>query len=95
MSSTPRPLPMEITSWMEKDIKVPKLTARSSLMPTDTKENAVLNRNFFSEMFNLSSQRYRTMNRHDLDKQHFIQNQRVKADTAMPGLLPYVEHFLR
>jgi len=75
---------------MEKDLQLQKPTARSSLLPTNTKENAVLNRKFFSDLLDLSSVRYRKLSRFDVEKKIFLQNQRVKAETLMPGLLPYV-----
>jgi hypothetical protein len=68
-------------------------TARSSLLPTDTKENAILNRQFFSDMLDLSSVRYRKLSRFDVEKKMFLQNQRFKAETFMPGLLPYVYRY--
>lgn len=76
--------------WMEKDLQLQKPTARSSLLPIDTKENGVLSRKFFSDLLDLSSVRYRKLSRFDVEKKIFLQNQRVKAETFMPGLLPYV-----
>ncbi|UJR09300.1 hypothetical protein I4U23_013543 [Adineta vaga] len=90
MSTSPRQIPMEITLWMEKDVKIEKLGERGSVMPTDTKQNAILNRKFFADMYNLSSERYRTINQCTLDKQNFLQQQQARAEIGMPGLLPYI-----
>jgi hypothetical protein len=94
MAASPRQIPMEITLWMEKDVQLPKLDAKASMMPTDTKQNTILNRKFFADMFDLSSQRYRSINRSELEKQNFLQQQQARAESGMPGLLPYVHSCL-
>ncbi|CAF1327500.1 unnamed protein product [Adineta ricciae] len=95
MSTSPRQVPIEISLWMEKDVKLEKLGERGSLMPTDTKQNAILNRQFFADMYDLSTERYRTMTRSDLDKKNFLEQQRARAERGMPGLLPIcsAKHF--
>lgn len=81
---------MEVALWMDKDVKLPKLNEKAGPAPTDTKQNAILNRNFFADLLDLSSRRYRSINRFDLEKQHFVQQQQSRAESGMPGLLPYV-----
>ncbi|CAF1081368.1 unnamed protein product [Adineta steineri] len=90
-SPPPRRIPVEITGWMQKDISIAKVNDRASLMPPDIKRNAIANRKFFSDLFKISTARYRTINRHEFDKQTFLHHQKVKAESAMPGLLPYIE----
>lgn len=90
MSTSPRQIPIEISLWMEKDVKLEKLGDRASSMPMDTKQNAILNRQFFADMYSLSTERYRKMARSDVEKKNFLEQQRTRAETGMPGLLPYV-----
>ena len=93
MYSRHRQLPSEVSSWMEKDVKLRKLTASSGLMPNESRRNIVLRREFFSDLLNLSSERFRKMSKWENDKKTFLKNQRAKAETSMPGLLPYVVDF--
>jgi hypothetical protein len=90
MYPTRRKIPMSVSVWMEKDVNVRKATASAGLMPNDTRSNAFLCRKFHSDMLNLSSERHRKLARFDYNKKTFIKNQRHKAETKMPGLLPYV-----
>jgi hypothetical protein len=85
-----RTIPMAVTVWMEKDVKVRKATASSGLMPDNTRYNVFLSRKFFSNMLNLSSERYHQISRFDYDRKMFLKTQRHKAEKTMPGLLPYV-----
>jgi hypothetical protein len=90
MHSKQRKLPLEVSSWMEKDLTLRKITANSRLLTNDTRQNIVLSRQFFGDLLNLSFVRYRTMAEYDFDRRMFLKNQQRKSESSMPGLRPYV-----
>ena len=90
MHSNRPKLPLEVATWMEKDISLKKVTANSRLLTNDTRQNIILSRHFFTDLFNLSFTRHRTVTEFDSDKKMFLLHQYKKAKTSMPGLLPYV-----
>jgi hypothetical protein len=90
MYSKGRKLPLEVSSWMEKDLTLKKITANSRLLTNDTRQNIILGRQFFSDLLTLSFSRYRKIAEHDFDKKMFLRNQHSKAEASMPGLVPYV-----
>ena len=90
MYSKQRQLPLEVSSWMETDLALRRITANSRLLTNDTRQNIVLSRQFFSDLLSLSFTRYRKITEIDFDKRLFLKNQRSKAETALPGLRPYV-----
>jgi hypothetical protein len=81
-------IPMAVSVWMEKDVHIRKATVSSGLMPNNTRYNVFLSRQFYSDMFDLSSERHRKLARFDFNKRTFLRKQRHKAETTMPGLLP-------
>ncbi|CAF2510964.1 unnamed protein product [Rotaria sp. Silwood2] len=91
MYSKRQQLPTTISNWIDKDVKVRKFTPNLGLMSADTRQNVMLSRKFFSNMLNLSNERQRKITRCDFEKNKFLKNQRTKAETIMPGLLPYIE----
>lgn len=91
MYSKQRQLPLEVSSWMGKDLTLRKITANSRLLTNDTRQNIVLSRQFFTDLMNLSFARYRKMAEHDFDKKMFLRNQQNKSELSMPGLRPYVD----
>lgn len=86
MNSKRRQLPLEVSSWMEKDLTLRKITANSRLLTNDTRQNIVLSRQFFSNLLTLSVTRYRKIAEHDFNKRVFLRNQRNKTDSPMLGL---------
>ena len=90
MNSKRRQLPLEVSSWMEKDLTLKRITANSRLLTNDTRPNIVLSRQFFSNLLTLSYARYRKIAEHDFDKKLFLRNQYNKVESSMPDLLPYV-----
>ena len=86
----PPQLPIEVSSWMEKDLTLRKVTANSRLLTNDTRQNIVLSRQFFDDLLTLSFTRYRKMAEYEFDKKMFLRNQQKKTETSMPGLRPYV-----
>lgn len=88
MYSKRRKVPLEVSSWMERDLTLRKITANSRLLTNDTRQNIILSRQFFSDILNLSFERYRKIAAHDFDKKMFLKNQQTKADVSMPGLRP-------
>jgi hypothetical protein len=90
MYSKRKQLPLEVTSWMEKDLTLRKISANSRLLTNDTRQNIILSRQFFSDLLTLSFTRYRKITEIDFDKKSFLRNQRNKSETALPGLRPYV-----
>jgi hypothetical protein len=91
MYSKRRQLPLEVSSWMEKDLVLRKITANSRLLTNDTRQNIVLSRQFYSDMLNLSFARYRKITQCDFDKKMFLRTQLKKSETSMPGLMSYVK----
>ena len=91
MYSKRRKLPLEVSTWMEKDLVLRKITANSLLLTNDTRQNIVLSRQFYSDMLNLSFARYRKITQCDFDKRMFLRNQRKQSETSMPGLQSYVK----
>lgn len=85
MHTKRRPLPLEVSAWMEKDLTLRKITANSRLLTNDTRQNIVLSRQFFSNLLTLSFTRYRKMAEYDFDKRLFLKNQRSKAQSSMAG----------
>lgn len=83
-------IPIEVSSWMDKDLTMKKVTANSRLLTNDTRQNIILSRQFFTDLLNLSYTRYRKMAEHEFDKRVFLKNQQKKTETSMPGLRPYV-----
>jgi hypothetical protein len=81
-------MPVEVSSWMDKDLILRRVSANSRLLTNDTRQNIVLSRHFFSSLLNLSYARYRIMGEHDCDKKMFLKNQQRKTETSMPGLRP-------
>ncbi|CAF1342934.1 unnamed protein product [Rotaria sp. Silwood1] len=91
MYSKRQQLPLTISNWIDKDVKVKKFTPNLGSMSIDARQNVMLSRQFFSNMTNLSYERNRKITRCDFEKNKFLKNQRIKAETIMPGLLPYIE----
>ncbi|CAF3100190.1 unnamed protein product [Rotaria socialis] len=91
MSSKRQQLSLKISNWTEQNVQVRKCTPNIGAMPKDAKQNVMLSRQFFSNMINLSSERFRKISRLDHDKKKFLLNQRTKAERGMPGLLPYID----
>ena len=85
-----RHLPMEVTNWMEKDVSLKRITVGSRLTTNECPENFHVNRHFFAQMFNLSNDRYGKLIQFDFQKRTFLKHQRMKAETTMPGLRPFV-----
>ncbi|CAF1291760.1 unnamed protein product [Rotaria sp. Silwood1] len=94
MNSKRRPIPLEVSSWMDKDLTLRKITANSRLLTNDTRQNIVLSRQFFSNLLTLSYARYRTIAQYDFDKKLFLRNQRNKSE-SMPGFHPYLDQLTR
>ena len=92
LSSKRRAIPLSVSMWMDKDVSVKKATPSSALMPNDTRYNVFLSRKFQYDMLNLSSERRRKVTRFEFSRKKFLNNQRQKAETTLPGLLPYVLH---
>jgi hypothetical protein len=90
MSVKTRTLPDEVSSWMEKDVKIQKLDIGSRWTCGDCKENIHVSREFFANVHRLSSERYRKIVQLDFEKKLFLKTQRHKAETNLPGLLPFV-----
>lgn len=90
MQAKGKHIPLPISNWMEKDVRVSKLAPNLGIMRNDTRQTVMLNRQFFSDMFVLSSERSRKLAEHDFQRKRFLKNQRTKAETILPGLLPYV-----
>jgi hypothetical protein len=90
MYPKPRPPPLEVSHWMEKDLTMRKVQANSRLMTNDTRQNIILSRQFFTNLLNLSYARHRKLGEHDFDKKMFLRNQLRKTETSMPALRPYV-----
>lgn len=83
-----RQTPLEVSSWMAKDITLRKVTANSRMMTNDTRQNVVLSRRFFTNMFALSTERYRKMNECDHNQKLFLRQQLRKTEVSLPGLRP-------
>lgn len=83
-------LPLEVSTWMEKDLTMRKVNANSRLLTNDPRKNIILSRQFFADLLTLSYSRYRKLTEHEFDKRVFLKNQQKKAETSMPGLRPYV-----
>lgn len=79
---------MKVSTWMDQDVRIRKFTSNLGNMSKDARQNVFLSRQFYSNMYNLSSERYRKMAQCDLDKKTFLVNQRTKAEKFLPGLLP-------
>ena len=90
MYPKPRPVPPEVSSWMEKDLALGELTAATRLLTNDARQNIIVSRRFFSDLLSLSFERYRKILACNYDKKTFLKNQRTKSETSMPGLRPYV-----
>ncbi|CAF2708848.1 unnamed protein product [Rotaria sp. Silwood2] len=90
MNSKRRPIPLEVSTWMDKDLTLRKITANSRLLTNDTRQNIVLSRQFFSNLLTLSYARYRKMSQYDFDKKLFLKNQRNKSE-SMPGFRPRLD----
>ncbi|CAF3713460.1 unnamed protein product [Rotaria sordida] len=90
MNSKRRPVPLEVTNWMDKDLTLRKITANSRLLTNDTRQNIVLSRQFFSNLLTLSYARYRKIAEHDFDKKLFIRNLHNKFESS-PGFRPYLD----
>ena len=88
--TTSRHLPMEISRWMEKDVTMKRIKVRSRLTTQECPENFLINRDFFSQVLNLSHERHRKLVHFDFQKRTFLKAQRMKAETTMPGLQPCV-----
>ncbi|CAF0959707.1 unnamed protein product [Rotaria sordida] len=91
MYSKRQQLPLTIPNWMKKDAKAKKFTPDLGLLSTDTRQNIMLSRQYFSDMVNLTGEHHRKIAQCDFEKNKFIKNQRTKAEKIMPGLLPYIE----
>lgn len=85
-----RHLPLEILHWMEKDVTLKRIKVGSRLTTEECPENFLINRDFFSQVTNLSHERYRKLLEFDFEKKTFLKHQRIKAETTMPGLRPFV-----
>ena len=83
-----RTIPLNVSVWMDKDVKVRKATASSGLMPDETRISVFLSRQFYADMLDLSSERHRQMARFDYNRKMFLKKQKHKAETNLPGLLP-------
>jgi hypothetical protein len=90
MYSKRRQLPLEVSTWMERDLTLKRVTENSRLLTNDTRQNIILSRQFFSDLLTLSFERYRKLAEHDFNKRIFLKNQYNKAKTSMVGLLPCV-----
>ncbi|CAF2132157.1 unnamed protein product [Rotaria magnacalcarata] len=90
MSSKRQQLSLKISNWTEQNVQVRKYTSTTGVMSKDVRQNVMLSRQFFSNMTNLSSERFRKISRFDHDKKKFLLNQQTKAERGMPGLLPYI-----
>ncbi|CAF1393819.1 unnamed protein product [Rotaria magnacalcarata] len=86
MNSKKRPLPLEVSSWMERGLTLKKITANSRLLTNDTRQNIVLSRKFFSNLLTLSYSRYRKMAEYEFDKKSFLRNQQNRSEQSMPGM---------
>lgn len=87
-----RPVPSEVSTWMQKDLALGELTAATRFITADTRQNQIVSRRFFSELLTLSFERHRKMLTCDFEKKNFLRTQRAKSATSMPGLRPYVPH---
>lgn len=85
-----RKIPIDVSVWMDKDVNIRKVTASSGLMPDTTRYNVFLSRKFYADMLELSSERHRKVARAEHGKTTFLKKQYHKAETTMPGLLPYI-----
>jgi len=83
---------MAVSVWRDQNVTIRKATASSGLMPNNTRYNVFLSRKFYSDMLDLSTKRHRNIARCDYNKKTFLVNQRKKAETTMPGLLPYLPY---
>lgn len=88
MNKREKPIPLTVISWMERDVSIRKVSANSRMITNDTRQNIILSRKFFSDLFNLSMERYRKINEHDHNQRVFIQGQMKKSETSLPGLRP-------
>lgn len=92
MNSKRPQIPLEVSSWMQKDLTLKKATANARMLTNDTRQNIVLSRRFFSDLLNMSYARYRKIAEHEFDKKMFLRNLHRKTEVSMPGLRPYVNN---
>jgi hypothetical protein len=96
MYSKHRRIPLEVSHWMEKDVKITNSSVvDSGSIANDAGRNLLLNRQFYLKMLSISYDRYRKTALFDFQKQTFLNNQRSKAETSMQGLLPYEINHLK
>ncbi|UJR36863.1 hypothetical protein I4U23_029576 [Adineta vaga] len=89
-----RPVPPEVSGWMEKDLAMGELQAATRFITNDARQNMIVSRRFFSDLLSLSFERYRKILTCNFDRKNFLRNQRAKSETSMPGLRPYVEQLI-
>ena len=80
----------EISSWIEKDITLKKIAPGMRLTPEDTRANILLNRDFFSQMRHLSSERYKKMVQYEKEQQDFLKARPKKIQRKTSEFLPFV-----
>ncbi|CAF0886827.1 unnamed protein product [Didymodactylos carnosus] len=76
---------------MLKDVTIRQLTENSPVVPSDTRQNVILSRQFLSDVLNMSYDRYRVILKNDFDKKLFLKKQQAKAEKSMPGLKAHIE----
>ena len=91
MNTKRQQIPLEVSSWMQKDLTLKRATANARMLTNDTRQNIVLSRKFFADLLNMSYARYRKIAEHEFEKKMFLRDQHRKTDTAMPGLRSYVD----
>ncbi len=90
MYSKHRRIPIEVSHWIEKDVKITTSSVESGHVGGDARQNLLLNRQFYTKMLSISYDRYRKNALFDFQKENFIKERRHIAERTLPGLLPYV-----